>query len=173
MQISEKETDPWLADHTDRAGAEPRQTSGRVWLLARRFMAGSTEGFDIGGQMVVIDVDCRSCVREAGMAFPCLISPNQNPTGATHLMAATRRLATAWAALSHGRGRLNVIRRRCRERISKAGMRRDENSDKSNCRKGKTEHVTSPVGQKAGRGFVLPPDRADKRRMARNTERHL
>jgi hypothetical protein len=36
-------------------------------------------------------------------------------------------------------------------------MRRDENSDKSNCRKGKTEHVTSPVGQNAGRGLSFRP----------------
>jgi hypothetical protein len=52
-----------------------------------------------------------------------------------------------------------MIRRRCRERISKARMRRYQNCGKSNCRESETEHVTSPVGQYAGGGFVLPPGR--------------
>src|ERR1700733_13855583 len=47
-------------------------------------------------------------------------------------------------------------------------MRHYQDSGKSNCRKGKTEHVTSPVAN-AGRDFVLPRDRADKRRMAPST----
>ena len=74
---------------------------------------------------------------------PCPSAPAKPHGG--HGVRRRRPGSCGWRGLfrgSHGSLGLGMIRCRCRQRISKARMRRYQNCGKSNCRESKTEHVT-------------------------------